>query len=378
MVETEFIKMQRSILKTKYKLVLIDFIKKYEAKINRIIPIPEDLEHPVPDDVYADKVSARAERINQVQLMLYSGNKSDRYRAAVQNIPYSYEVLEILNRMFASICMLECIQDEHKQLELQSIIKSGIKSRSEELQKADNSLVAFDEKIYTDIQKITLRTLTNDFFVTMAKKITESVDAKTEMSDFSIAEFNLIEFCKKEGIEEPEILFAHKDDASEDEFLSVYFTPDLIGDSTIKQNERIQKNKAMIKAIRDSIEDIVINVEEIEFYTQDDPRMNRYFYGKKYKNFRTKTLAVMDDRTKGDMDLLFTTEGLMPIIKGKGKSVVPYDKIQWSKNNKKKELIIGVKYSNDNLDMDKLNDLIKKLAVNQSKLEGLIYEYANR
>lgn len=372
-LENEFIKVQRNILKTKYKLVLIDFIKKYEAKINRIIPIPEDLEHPVPEDVYADKVSARTERIKQVQLVMHSGNKGDMYRSAVRNTSYSYEVLEILNRMFSSICMLECVQDEHKQLELQAIIENGIKSKRMELQKTDSSLSAFDEHIYADIQKITLRNLTSNFFVTMAKEITESVEAKTEMSDFAIAEFNLVEFCKKEGIDEPEILFARKDDAEEDEVLNVYFTPELIGEDTVKQKERIQKNKAMIDAIRDSIEGIVINVEEIEFYTQEDPRMNRYFYGKKYRNFRSKTLAVLDDRTKGDMDLLFTTEGLMPIIKGKGKSVIPYDKIQWSKNSKKKELVIGVKYSNDNLDMDNLFALIGKLSFNESKLEGFAF-----
>lgn len=372
-LENEFIKVQRNILKTKYKLVLIDFIKKYEAKINRIIPIPEDLEHPVPEDVYADKVSARTERIKQVQLVMHSGNKGDMYRSAVRNTSYSYEVLEILNRMFSSICMLECVQDEHKQLELQAIIENGIKSKRMELQKTDSSLSDFDEHIYADIQKITLRNLTSNFFVTMAKEITESVEAKTEMSDFAIAEFNLVEFCKKEGIDEPEILFARKDDAEEDEALNVYFTPELIGEDTVKQKERIQKNKAMIDAIRDSIEGIVINVEEIEFYTQEDPRMNRYFYGKKYRNFRSKTLAVLDDRTKGDMDLLFTTEGLMPIIKGKGKSVIPYDKIQWSKNSKKKELVIGVKYSNDNLDMDNLFALIGKLSFNESKLEGFAF-----
>ena len=125
----------------------------------------------------------------------------------------------------------------------------------------------------------------------------------------------------------------------------------------------------MIDAIRDSIKGIVINVAEIEFYTQEDPRMNRYFYGKKYKNFRTRTLAVMDDRTNGDMDLLFTTEGQMPVIKGKGKAVIPYDKIQWSKNTKKKELVISVKYSNENLDMDNLYELIKRLAVNETKTD---------
>ncbi len=82
------------------------------------------------------------------------------------------------------------------------------------------------------------------------------------------------------------------------------------------------------------------------------------------------TLAVLDDRTKGDMDLLFTTEGLVPIIKGKCKNSIPYENIGWSKNTKKKELEVGLKYSNEkNLDMDKLYDLIKKLQVFEMKKE---------
>nr|DAG19038.1 MAG TPA: hypothetical protein [Caudoviricetes sp.] len=375
LLQYEFIKAQRSILKTKYKLVLIDFIKKYEAKINSIIPIPDDLEKGVPEDAYADKVSAREERVKQVKLVLYSGNKSDRYRAVVQSIAYSFEILEVLNKMFDSICLLECVQDQHKQLELQQIIKQGIQRNSGELQKIDSSLTSFDEHVYEDIQKLTLRKLTQDFFVTMAKEITSSVDAKTEMKDFAIAEFNLVDFCKREGFEEPEILFAHKDDAEIEDAINTYFTPDLIGKTAIKQNERIQKNRAMIEVIHDSIEGVVCS-EKIEFYTQEDPRMNRYFYGKalqKYKGIRTKTLAVLDDRSKGDMDLLFTTEGVMPIIRGKGKATVAYSKINWSKNSKKKELLINGKYANEQLDMDNLYELIKKLAVNESKIEGAFF-----
>ncbi len=369
-LEEDFINLQRGILKTKYKLVLMDFIKKYEARINRIIPIPEDLEHPVSDEIYADKVSARQERIDQVQLILYSGTKSDRYRATVQGIPYSYEVLKILNQMFASICMLECVQDEHKQLELQAIIRKGIQENRRKLQESDHKLAEFNGKVYSDIQEITLRKLTSEFYKTMAERITESVNSKTEMRDFAIAEFNLVEFCKKESINEPEFLYSHKDDATESETLAVYFTPDLIGESTIKQNDRIKKNRAMINSIQSSIESIINNVAEIEFYTQEDARMNRYFYGKKYKGIRSKTLAVLDDRSRGDMDLLFTTEGLMPVIKGKGKSVIPYDKINWSKNSSRKELVIGVKYSNKNIDMDKLYTLIQSLAENESRVEN--------
>ena len=372
LLQEEFVKAQRNILKTKYKLVLIDFIKKYEIKINSIIPLPSAIDQEVPEDLYAEKKSARSERIAQVKMELYKGNKSDRYRAIVQNIPYSHEVLEILNEMFDALCILECVQDEQTQLLLQEKVASGIKGCHRYLEETDNSLSAFDENVYEKIQNISLGKLTADLFKTMFETITNSVNAKTEMRDFAIAEFNLVEFCKKEGITNPETLFAHRDDADIDSTIKTYFTPDLIGETTIRQSERINKNKQMIASIKLAITDAVKS-EEIEFYTQEDQRINRYFYGRvmqKNRSIRSKTLAVLDDRTKGDKDLLFTTEGIMPVIKGWCKAVVPYDKITWSKNSKKKELTMGIKYSNENLDMDKLYELIKKLSADESHVEG--------
>ena len=60
----------------------------------------------------------------------------------------------------------------------------------------------------------------------------------------------------------------------------------------------------------------------------------------------------------------------MPIIKGKGKNAIPYSNISWSKNTKKKELLINTKYANEKLDMDKLYELIQKLAINEAKMEN--------
>lgn len=374
-LQAEFVKKQRNILKTKYKLVLLDFIRKYEAKINSIIPLPDALETVVSEDAYSDKVSTRNERIAQVKLALCGGNRSYRYLAVVRNIPYSYEVLDVLNKMFASICLLECVQDEQTQLELRDKVSKGIKECRENLEKADNDLGSFDKSVYEDIQQITLKKLTADLFVSMVKTIKKSVDAKIEMSDFAIAEFNLVEFCKKEGISSPEMLFARKDDAETEDALKTYFTPDLIGEKAIEQNERINKNKRMVISIKAAMRAIVLDQDNIEFYTQEDPKVNRYFYGKamqRNRTIRSKTLAVLDDRSKGDRDLLFTTEGVMPVMRGKCKAVTPYDKINWSENSKKKELTIGVKYSNDKLEMDKLYELIKKLAADESHVEEVV------
>lgn len=371
-LEREFIKTQRKILKEKYRLIIVNFIKKYEARINSIIPLPAELEHDVEMEIYADKASARSERIKQVQLVLCSGDKGERYRTVVQNIPYSYKILEILNEMFASICLLEFAQDQNKQLVLLQYIKESIHKNSDLIQKIEHNLKVFDEKVYGLIQGLTLRKLTNKLFMTVADEIKDSVERKTEMKDFSIAELNLMEFCKREGFEQPEVMYSHRNDVGIEETIRTYFTPELLGETVVKHNERIQKNEAMIKDIKDHIKSIVLNSENIEFYTSEDPRINRYFYNKalqKHKAVRPMTLAVLDDRSKGDMDLLFTVEGIMPIIKGKCKKVVTYDSIKWSENSKKKELMIRMKYSNDNLDMDSLYSLITKLSLNEANQE---------
>ena len=371
-LKDEFLKAQRKILKTKYALVFTNFIKKYEAQINRIVPVPEEMERTVPDTIYENEKSAKNERIAQVKLILHSGEKGDRYRSIVQNIPYSYEILKVLNEMFDSICLLECMQEQDKQLELQSLIKNAIIKNSSKLQEIDKGLSVFDEHIYWEIQEINLSKLTRELFMTLAEDIKKFVDTRNEMSDFAIAEFNLIEFCDREKIDEPEVLYTHKDDAKPEETLKTYFTPDLIGGTAIDQSERVSKNKAMLECIKNSIDEIVSHAGT-EFYTQEDSRMERYFYGRalrKYKSIRYKALAILDDHSKGDMDLIFTTEGIMPVIRERVKNIVPYNEIGWSSNDKKKELIMCGRYANPNINMDKLYELIKKLCANAAPMEA--------
>ncbi|MDD3141622.1 MAG: hypothetical protein PHX08_22030, partial [Lachnospiraceae bacterium] len=269
-------------------------------------------------------------------------------------------------------CILECVQDEHKQLELADLVKKALHENRNEIQEIEKILTDFSVLGYEKTQGITLYKLAKEFFVAMVKEINESVDSKIEMKDFAIAEVNLARFCEQEGLTEPEMLYAQKDDAEIEVSTATYFTPDLLGDDAIKQNERIKKNLAMINCIKDNVKSVVVNKDIVEFYTNEDPRMGRYFCSKalqKYAGIRVKTLAVLDDRSKYDYDLLFTTEGIMPIIKGRAKLVIPYNKIEWSNNDKKKELVIGVRYENEKLDMDALYNLIQKLKPYAVKIE---------
>ena len=63
--------------------------------------------------------------------------------------------------------------------------------------------------------------------------------------------------------------------------------------------------------------------------------------------------------TAKDNDILFTTEGITQVIKGKLKENIPYDKIKI--NNEKSSIILLQKYYNQNINMDILINIIGTL-----------------
>ncbi len=66
-----------------------------------------------------------------------------------------------------------------------------------------------------------------------------------------------------------------------------------------------------------------------------------------------------DDGSEKDNDLLFTTDGIMQVIKGKMKTVVPYDGIDL--NAEKTAIILHQPYNNPHVNMHQLIELIMKL-----------------
>ena len=382
-LQEDFIRKQQKVLEKMYQLVMNRFVEKYEAMVCGIIPLPSqesmvfsgDPDEGAPEPhlpaenrtnaLFQDSASARAERIRQVKMALSNKNLEAVYRQEVQEVSFSYRLIGILNQMFSGVCLLECVQDEHTRLELQDAIMDALHDNRESVQEIEASLEHFDVAVYERIQEITLRSLLKDFFEKLGSTIKESVEAKREMQDFAIAETSLARFCGKEGIPLPELLYTQRDEAQEGSREETYFTPDLLSEQAVRHSDRAKKNGEMIRLVKEYRDQVVLDPETVEFYTQEDPRMNRYFYNKalqKYSSMRSKALAVLDDRSRGDCDLLFTTEGIMAIIRGHAKNAVGYQEIDWTGNARKKELRIGVKYENSNLNMDALYELFQKLA----------------
>ena len=77
------------------------------------------------------------------------------------------------------------------------------------------------------------------------------------------------------------------------------------------------------------------------------------------------TLAILDDlEKKGGTDLIFTVHGIVPIVNGARKKLVPYDNVEYfeGKGQSLRFGLFGVTFANSSVRIDKLNQLIKDLS----------------
>lgn len=196
---------------------------------------------------------------------------------------------------------------------------------------------------------------------------TDYIAQREDIVSMNDAESNLRDFCIKQGYETPDELYDISYDIVETvEFKKQYLSIDLIEDG-VMASERDGSYKEMagkIVKFRDKV-----NAEDkgTVVLMQDQEEFERYFVRltgvpDKYK-LQRKTVAIIDDRSEADNDLIFTIDGIVQIVKGKKKEPLSYDKIQVLSDNT--GLMIRQTYKNAGIDMADLIELIKSLRENE-------------
>ncbi len=309
-------------------------------------------------------------------------------QARLCDISYGFEVLQLLNHLFDSLMQLNCFNREGQRQELQDLVTQALQNHKDKILAIDRMLQepsGFTGRYYRDeIEGFTLgKLLSKKFYERLLDDVELSVRNCSQMEDFALAEMNLGKLCQLENIEEPETLFANRKDSDVADSEKVYFAATIFGvDAEKRHNEirqRIQNKNRMLEIFKDAIDQNALSCgKNIEFYTADDQRIERYFFQRSLQNqygddlvkIQKRTLAVLDDQSFLDHDLLFTTEGVIPIILGRAKKTAPYSGIHWKDGANSRRKILdfdGEDYTNKHIDMDQLYALVKELATLEEK-----------
>ena len=162
------------------------------------------------------------------------------YCQDISNISYGYQLLEILNEMFASIRTLNFLNRSltHYNAEdgLIEAVKTQILEKKTVINTIDQKIDSLIQTGWTGIQtvyqltsqEISFEKITGKFFYELVPLIKWYVNTLPNMSQITNAEVNLLEFCRKENIKEPELLYTENKVEIENDKNISYFSRELL------------------------------------------------------------------------------------------------------------------------------------------------------
>ena len=220
----------------------------------------------------------------------------------------------------------------------------------------------FTAETYNQMIEVSFDDFTRDFFEKLLTYSSAYIAMKKDIISMNYAENNLRDFCVKQGFSSPEELFENADNIKiipeiKKQYLGIELIDDGVLTSEVNSHFREIFDKVSVYA-----KNICSDESCCQCILAGEEEFERYFIRlgeSNHREIRRKTVAIIDDSTAKDNDILFTTEGITQIIKGKLKENIPYDKIKI--NNEKSSIILRQKYYNPNINMDILIKIIGTL-----------------
>lgn len=361
-ITDSFIDNQKKILAKKFGIAIDLFKGKYRVLFNRCVPVPEGKKY---TDSYFDGSAASyaARKADGIALK----NKKDlaRYIEELYDTEYPYSYLTVLNDMLNSVFLLNCVQG--KDVKLVDCLGRAIIKNREKLTGFAEDRAKFTYDTYEELLDISFDEFTKEFFDTLDELSAAYVGQKNDIIAMNEAEMNLREFCIHQGFDTPDALYQTANDVVEEPAIrKQYLSIELLEDGELPSvvHDRYDEVRGIVET---HCEGLCINNGTTLLYMSSQEEFERYFIKASMPNtreIRRKTVAVIDDTAQTNSDLLFTTEGIVQIVKGRVKELVPYDEIVLAADNS--AIILHQKYANRDVNMDKLIELVSALRGNDA------------
>ena len=326
-LKDEFDERQEELLIAKFDAVIRYYFNELSIRLGKIIPgINPHKKYP---DFYFSE-SGKEQRYRDFN-ELFSSSYKQRWRAEYltdlkeRGIVNLY--FEELNRFFGEITELNCIRDRQK---LQEIVSQKIISSRESINNLANKIE--EKKISKndmfDLMKLISIQFFDEFICELKKQINDTVLGMSNMSMYATADTKLRDFCMAYGIPEPDKLLEEGQDAESDLGLEAnYFGMELLNPQETQQESEMDNYRQIESVIKKHEYELNTISNKSNIYFHDSTEFNSYFENsklKKHKEILRKTIAVFDDKGLQNVDVLFTVDGLVPVVRNTVKTTMPY------------------------------------------------------
>lgn len=376
-LQKKYIEEQKILLQKDYRLVINEFIKSCIVKYNKLWPVP-NVNHKITEKYFDYSVESRKKRYEDVEKVL-DGEYKTEYIVALRDSSFRIKYLDLLNWVIRSLDELIVFRNYENKDDLvlgmrKNIIhtRDKLKSFQSKLEKGD---FAFEDYLMMQ-EAVSFQRFTEPFFNELKSALMDQLDnieevcavmGETPMKYLETAEIDLIEFCRNHSITDPEETRKNRRGEIGIPNCNYYFDYSIFGDSVEDEIERKAMRDKMHKVVKKAAGSLIIgDKKDIEILLPESDGFNIYFQNVKLggADFKSIILAVIDDKTRKDKDFLLAYDGFIIVEKNQIQPIRDYNRIHFAKLGSGDELEIGWpdKYSNKNVDMSGLYNLIQKLA----------------
>jgi len=346
-LETEFLTRQEEIITEQYKDAIKQYIKSIGICLAKIIP--DISEGEVHEDSYYS-FDGLAQRLLDFELLFRNNNqKKIKYLDRLSQCDYIGRVFEILNQMFEEITELNGIRDWQK---LHEVVENMILTYKEEInelnRKLENQEVSIED-LYRLFELPTI--LLREFAKELISQINCSILGMEQMMQYAKAETELYNFCISHDITWNE--FSTKNDNNNITRSGIKtFSIDILGEEGRRYQKRQERCRKVEEILRneENVKKFETISEKSAFYLKGSDEFRQYMDKHRSKcnsNILQNTLAVLDDKSLHNTDCLFTTDEIIPIIRGSVKTAIPYVCLSSGETRSRLLQAVALMYPND-------------------------------
>lgn len=377
--ENCFLEKQKEILKTKFKRVMKEIVKKYTVDLNKKISTFDETvgygEH-----FFDNNESSKNDRLLTLRGLVFDKEKYDKYLERIKSVSLPLYYIDIFEQIYNSLFGMICLSDTEIQQKAVYLTTRAINEKKDIINRIQGRINdgTFGIKEYKQIQTIGVSSFLNESFTIILIYVSGVIDNKDKNGIVDI-EGEILKVC--ESLELPDIeVFIDEDRYKQNNNLNNahLFDVGLFGSEAViaKKNDDFLKN--MINDIKQMMEDIGSN-DELHIIFRDSSDFERYFYRLKNDSILLKrdAIAILFDKTTTRTDILFTTSGIVNIVKGKVFASCKYSEVKFTNDSLD---VGGHKYRKKGIDNTSLYEICKKLDkkyINNLEQKVEYYEYVD-
>lgn len=367
-LQAEFGRKQKSVLKLKYRMVLEDYLSKYSVEWNRITSI-FDVGREYPDSFFLDTDKAKSERKTQVRHIYADKNKKAFYQQRMAEAGYELNILGILNEMSSRLFEAQSFSNYMLQQSVEDDIRSKIIDNKDAINELQNAMVKGDFSInaYLVSQTITLRQIVGKALQMVIDYAIGEADG-ANINDITYLESNLRSFCVSNDLAVPEIAVNRgSKDPSFFEKKGEPFSPQLFGTQAVAAKKNAEFVADMTTFIKEKMNAADLLNDHTVIYFSGTPEFNGYFLStlfEEHADVRSHAIMILKDKTKRKFDLIFTTDGIVSVIKDNIKNLTAYNEVKLKADSillYRNEVVLTREYKALSFDINVLYDLIRQL-----------------